>query len=384
MRSLLPIVLRDVVTRLLLVGTALGAAGFVIDPAGSPSAATATAARVVWLVVAPLGGLVAASAWGSADAAGLEENAHLSGQSSHHVRLRLFLLVQLVVAICAVVLIVVALGAARAAPKGTAHLPGPDDTHPGTTVLLLLLAPTAVALGTVLGRGRSRAAALAVALPALLLPLVVQFGPRLSGRELVLALSPTGAAAVLPGAAGQPPAVRVLSAMTLAAVWVGCAAELGRSPAQPAPRRGSVRTLRLPVLKWGWAAALVSALVVVAGAGPVLGERVDYSLRYAATVQANRQVGPEETVRAFVDLAASGRLTSANRLTASGDAAHVLSALPANAAGALRGAPMRVASSPSIRSADVELTAGGATFHACLDHPRRAWLIERIAGGPCG
>ena len=382
MRPLLPVVLKDPAAWFLAALTAVAAVGAVASRGASVEASVNTSLGWTWVASTLGGGVLAASVWGSVTSAAAEESAHLAGTPARTLRVRLFALLVLVATAPAV-----AISAAVAAT--TLVSPGQSTSALRASDLILFgsCGATSVALATVLAWSRPRVLALGLTVPAVAVPVLVYFGPRLSGREVVLAISPTTGPTVIAPAARSAAATVVLAVIVVASVWGACAAVLAspavarsvgaRSVWGSRPRSSSVRG-------WGRVVVWGAATAVVIGVLPTFGERIPYQWRYATVTQNARGTAPTDVVALFLQRSAEGRVSSAGRLAVAGDAARVLDGLPASFAARVQASPLAVMSSSSVRTAEVEIVARGRAFYACLVHPQREWLIERIQGTRCG
>ncbi|WP_146132871.1 hypothetical protein [Knoellia remsis] len=328
---------------------------------------------------------MAASVWGNCFAAELEANLHLAGVSARPRRVKIFVAMALVVALNTFVVVVVPVVAVTvAAGRGAGSLDLAEFA------LFLCTGFVSVCLGTAVGWGRSRTTALIWVVPMVVFPVLVYFGPRLSGRDLVLALSPTAAPLVMSPRAYSSPVESGISAAVLAMVALSTLAVLRARPLAlrertPHQDRGSGRSSGSEpssrsrrVAPW---AALVP--VVVIAASPVFLERLPVWARYSTGVQEARGTSATATLARFLDLAAQGDWLAADSLTVRGQASAVLGGLPENFAQRTATAPLEMVSSANVASAEVMIRARGQVFFACMTHPRRQWMVVKVGVQRC-
>lgn len=397
MTPLLPIVMRDLVVRVFLVVVPL--ATVTTGLASSSTSRTASGVVVVVaLVVVALGGAAASAAvWGSVHEAELEETVHHCGGSGFAVRRRIFFLLLLLIAGSLMATTVIAF--AGISVRGGAFVHAASGQG-GMKELLAALAGAMVSvpLATMIAWRRGRTQAVGITAFIVLVPIVVQFGPRLSGREVVLALAPTMSPTVLATAGTHPAPLVSLAAASallpwLAAVFLLVAVRPAGAAAVPvafAHGQGANRTrgrgslTRRPRLSVSHGVAALVLFIAVSAVAPAWSERLPYDQRYAAGVQASREQGPENAVRAFITSLAAGRVVTASAWTVGGDATYLVRELPASFAQRVQYSRLSLVESADIRQAKVRIHASGAEFDVALIRPGRQWLVASITGASRG
>ncbi len=259
-------------------------------------------------------------------------------------------------------------------------------------VYLGLTAVVVVSLTTAACAGRSPAVAILLGLALPLIHLAVYYGTDLPGHELLQGAWPTTAVGVIArGDASEGGiGVAVLAAVVVMAT-VGWAALRCDRPAVPARRPLRLRSWRSSTTGRGAtghrtvgtrsAALLVAGTVAVAGIAPTLLTHQPAGMRVSLWLERLDGTDPVAVAEDFTQAAQQGDVDRLDRLSATGESAPLIRAVPQTIIRSQISGVFTLVDSTDIERATVLGLIGGAAVHFSLRKLDGRWLVQRVVSG---